>query len=192
MASFFSAAGARFFLTATINLWVPTALFVLAAAGKTAVALETTARTTTAAMRTRSNMLPEYCDSSSGSLTESLTRCVHPYGQLALGVRCRERGECVRRFRELVGRVDRDAQTIRQEVGEPLEVLRRRCGHDHRPSGTFARGAGRRRDAAAVLDEGSRSGGSVVDQIEHRVEPVGIPLACYCLEVPLAGQQIAD
>ena len=45
-ASFFSAAGARFFLTATISLWVTTALFVLAAAGKTAVALETSARTT--------------------------------------------------------------------------------------------------------------------------------------------------
>ena len=69
-ASFFSAAGARFFLTATISLWVPTALFVLAAAGKTAVALKTSARKTTAAMRTRRNMLQGYCDLSNGSLTE--------------------------------------------------------------------------------------------------------------------------
>ena len=55
-ASFFSATGARFFLTTTISLWVPTALFVLAAAGETAVALRTSARTT-AAMKKRRNML---------------------------------------------------------------------------------------------------------------------------------------
>lgn len=55
-ASFFSATGARFFLTTTMSLWVTTALFVLADAGKTAAALETSARTTTAATRKRRNM----------------------------------------------------------------------------------------------------------------------------------------
>src|SRR5580765_4481549 len=59
-ASFFCAAGARFFLTATISLWVTTALFVLASAGKTAVALETSARTTTAATRKRRNIHQGY------------------------------------------------------------------------------------------------------------------------------------
>src|SRR4029078_1163198 len=51
-ASFFSAAGARFFLTVTISLWVTTTLLVLAAAGKT-VAFEASARTTTVATRKR-------------------------------------------------------------------------------------------------------------------------------------------
>src|SRR5690242_1017274 len=59
-ASFFSAAGGRFFLTVTISLWVATASFVVAAAGKAAVALETSARTATAATRTRRNMHQEY------------------------------------------------------------------------------------------------------------------------------------
>src|SRR4029078_11411612 len=59
MASFFSAAGATFFLTATISLWVRTALFVLATAG-TAAALEASARTTTAATRKRRNMRQGY------------------------------------------------------------------------------------------------------------------------------------
>src|SRR5215467_10533820 len=59
--SFFSAAGAMVFLTATISLWVRTAVFVLAVAGRTAVALETSARKTTVAMRKRRDMLQRYC-----------------------------------------------------------------------------------------------------------------------------------
>ena len=55
-ASFFSAARAKVFLTATISLWVTTALFGLAVADKTAAAVETSARTTTAATRKRRNM----------------------------------------------------------------------------------------------------------------------------------------
>jgi hypothetical protein len=48
------------FLTATISLWVRTAVFVLAAAGKTAVALKTRTTKTTAAARKRRNMVEGY------------------------------------------------------------------------------------------------------------------------------------
>jgi hypothetical protein len=59
IASFFSAAGAMFVLTATISLWVRTALFVSTNAGS-AVALETSTRTTTAATRKRRNIRQGY------------------------------------------------------------------------------------------------------------------------------------
>src|SRR4051794_7067349 len=58
------------FLTTTISLWVRPAEFVVAAADKTAVALDTSARKTTAAMRKRWNVLRRVPRVSSVSLTE--------------------------------------------------------------------------------------------------------------------------
>jgi len=56
-------------MTTTISLWVPTASFVLVAAGRTAVALETSATTTTAATRKRRNT-PQGYSLAERSLTE--------------------------------------------------------------------------------------------------------------------------
>src|SRR3954469_1127874 len=64
-------------------------------------------------------------------------------GELALRVCARERGERVGGLRKLVRLLDGDAQSaVRQQTGEALQVLGRRCGHDHRPARTFARGSG--------------------------------------------------
>jgi len=58
-------------MTTTTSLWVPTVSFVLVAAGRTAVALETSATTTTAATRKRRNT-PQGYSLAERSLTERL------------------------------------------------------------------------------------------------------------------------
>src|SRR3954453_1602397 len=58
--SFFSAAGARFFSTATISLWLTTAVWVLAVPDEPAAALETSANRTLVATRKRRNMREGY------------------------------------------------------------------------------------------------------------------------------------
>src|SRR4051794_22118610 len=76
-------------------------------------------------------------------------------GELAPGVRA---GEVLKRLGsavELVRGLDRHLQrTAFEQLRDAVEVLRRRLGHDHRATGALAGGAGRRRDARAVLEGG--------------------------------------
>src|SRR5215204_5332316 len=114
-------------------------------------------------------------------------------GELALDVARGERGECVGRFREVVCRLHRQAQcAVSQEAAEPLQVFACRCGHDHRPPGTFTGRSGGRGDAATVLDEAGGNVGCVVHEVKDSVEPVGVALARRRGEVAVTGQQLAD
>src|SRR5438105_532726 len=97
--------------------------------------------------------------------------------ELAAGVGGAERSERVGGLRELIRRLDGYAQrAVGEEAREALEVFGRRCGHDHRPPGTFAGGSGGRGDAAAFFGESGGHVRRVVDQVEDGVEAVGVAL----------------
>jgi hypothetical protein len=83
-------------------------------------------------------------------------------------------------------------RSVGEQAGEALEVLGRGRRHDERAAGAFAGGSGGRGDAAPVLDERCRDVRCVVDEVEHRVEAVGVLVAHGGGQVTVAGQQLAD
>src|SRR5581483_3098956 len=74
-------------------------------------------------------------------------------GEFALGVVGAESCERVGCLGEVVAGVDRDLESVGEELSEAVEVRGGGVGHDHRSAGAFACGSGGRGDAAAVLDE---------------------------------------